>query len=338
MRNESLLAITAAILSIAGCHGGSDDPTDRGPTASAGADQIVDERSVVQLAGAGASADGTVTFAWSQVSGPSLALSSTTIANPTFTAPLVAIGMTDVMEFRLEVTDSAGAVASDTVRISAKSSDWVLYMDIRSGFAGLYAFDAEANSRTTLVELTGFSSSFPRIAPDGSRIIYIDDAFDVWSVRRDGTGRVNLGNSRIRGYFIFDGQLHIISSNDVAWSPDGTHVVYSADRDLNDVREVYVVRADGSREIQLPNHLSWSLQWSPDGARIGYLRSAGGANELYITRPDTTDEVKVTDATVDGKASGWTWSPDGARIAYTAAAPSRPPGGALAVHGACGWN
>jgi Tol biopolymer transport system component len=325
MRTKSLLAPAAAILSIVGCHGGGDDATDAGPTASAGADQSVAEHSVVRLAGAGTSTGRAVAFAWSQVAGPSVTLSNTAIANPTFTAPLVAIGTTDAIELRLEVTDSAGAVASDSVRISVRSSDQVLYTDVRSSFAGMYVFDVETNSRTTLVEHTGFSSSFPRISPAGSRIAYIDDAFDVWSVRMDGTGRVNLGSSRARGYFMFDGKIHVFSTDDVAWSPDGTHIVYSADRDLNDVRELYVVRTDGSGETQLPYELSFSLSWSPDGGRIGFRQSVAGAHELVSIRPDGTDVVKLTDATLDA-VSGLAWSPDSARIAYSAAAPSGPPG------------
>ncbi len=77
----------------------------RAPIAFANGPSSVDEGSVVELAGGGVDPDGNnFTFSWTQIAGPSVVLSSDTVANPTFTAPQVGpAGAT--LAFQLIVTD-----------------------------------------------------------------------------------------------------------------------------------------------------------------------------------------------------------------------------------------
>ena len=78
------------------------------PTANAGADQTVQEGTQVTLTGAGTDADGTIAaYRWTQVAGPAVALSSTTQATVTFTAPTAAAA--PLVAFELVVTDDDGA-------------------------------------------------------------------------------------------------------------------------------------------------------------------------------------------------------------------------------------
>jgi hypothetical protein len=89
--------------------------------ADAGDDQTVDTGSSVTLDGTGSStSSGTdLSYEWEQVSGPAATLSSTTDAQPTFTAPPVsqAQGPQDVV-FSLVVTDGYGSSEADTVTIT----------------------------------------------------------------------------------------------------------------------------------------------------------------------------------------------------------------------------
>ncbi len=77
------------------------------PTANAGADQDVNRGSVVQLSGSGSTDpdSDSLTYAWSQLSGTAVTLSSRTAANPSFTASTVG-----TLEFQLVVND--GTVSS----------------------------------------------------------------------------------------------------------------------------------------------------------------------------------------------------------------------------------
>jgi K319L-like, PKD domain/Calx-beta domain len=98
---------------------------DTAPTANAGADQTVDELTLVQLDGTGSSdpQGEALTYAWSQLSGPAVTLSDPTSATPTFTAPDVT--GTTTLEFRLDVCDEANPTSlcdpdGDTVVITVQ--------------------------------------------------------------------------------------------------------------------------------------------------------------------------------------------------------------------------
>lgn len=93
------------------------------PTANAGPDQTVSPGATVTLTGLGSTdPDGTITgYDWEQVSGPAVTLSSTTAAEPTFTAPSTVAGTTLV--FGVVVTDDRAATSEqDTVTITVGPS------------------------------------------------------------------------------------------------------------------------------------------------------------------------------------------------------------------------
>jgi len=115
------LFLLFAIFIITACgSGGSSDPTNTNPTANAGPDQTVIENNLVRLAGTFNASGETVTLRWTQTSGTTVTLSSTTIANPSFTAPMVSAD--EALEFTLTVTDSNGASIADTVTITVNDS------------------------------------------------------------------------------------------------------------------------------------------------------------------------------------------------------------------------
>ena len=88
------------------------------PTADAGSDQAVDERTTVTLAGSGSDPDGdNLSYAWTQTEGPSATLSDASAAGPTFTAPEVTAD-TD-LEFELTVSDGS-LTGVDTVKVTVR--------------------------------------------------------------------------------------------------------------------------------------------------------------------------------------------------------------------------
>jgi hypothetical protein len=105
--------------------------TNVAPTAIAGTDQTgVEPYATVTLAGSGTDPDGTIaSYAWTQLSGPAVTLSSTTVAGPTFTAPASLTG--DTLTFGLIVTDNSGAAsAQDSVAINTlPATEFVLAAD-----------------------------------------------------------------------------------------------------------------------------------------------------------------------------------------------------------------
>ena len=89
------------------------------PTANAGTDFAVSPLQTVQL-NAGQSYDDTLiaTYAWTQISGPTVTLANANTATPFFTAPST-YGAS--MIFQLTVTDTEGASSSDSVVVSVSA-------------------------------------------------------------------------------------------------------------------------------------------------------------------------------------------------------------------------
>jgi surface protein len=99
-------------------------PANSSPVANAGPDQTVDAGATVTLDGSSSSdADGhSLSYAWTQTSGTTVTLSSTTVSQPTFTAPTAA--STTTLIFSLVVTDTESADSSaDTVTITVNPLD-----------------------------------------------------------------------------------------------------------------------------------------------------------------------------------------------------------------------
>ncbi len=96
------------------------------PIANAGADFAVNENSAANLHGAGTDPDAgdALTYQWQQLraSGdPAVTLAGADQADANFTAP--AVSADRVLNFRLTVTDSSGAPASDDVAVTVRNTD-----------------------------------------------------------------------------------------------------------------------------------------------------------------------------------------------------------------------
>jgi uncharacterized protein (TIGR03382 family) len=92
----------------------------RAPGAGIGPAQVVDEGATVTLSGSGEDPDGdALTYVWTQVDGPSVAMSAEGSATPSFTAP--AVDADTVLTFRLVTRDGALESAPVTVTITVRA-------------------------------------------------------------------------------------------------------------------------------------------------------------------------------------------------------------------------
>jgi TolB protein len=99
------------------------------------------------------------------------------------------------------------------------------------------------------------------------------------------------------------------------YSPDGTKLAFTSNRDGNP--EIYVMNVDGSGLRRLTNHPSIDVTptWSPTGTQIAFTSDRSGTASIYIVGDDGLGLRRVTFELCDRA----TWSPAPRNeIAYTA--------------------
>ena len=139
----------------------------------------------------------------------------------------------------------------------------------------------------TIVELIDLPSvGSPRLAPDGSQILYTRTGTDwkkngrtthIHRIDADGSGGVQLTNGE-------EGE------SSPRWSPDGMRVAFLAKRGEDSETQIYMMRNRGGEASPLTEHDSSvrSFQFSPDGRHI------------YFTAPNAkTPEEKKKDKLKD---------------------------------------
>jgi Tol biopolymer transport system component len=102
------------------------------------------------------------------------------------------------------------------------------------------------------------------------------------------------------------------------WSPDGTQILFTSERDGNE--EIYVMDADGSNIVRLTDSGDDDTHptWSEDGQSILFITERNvkledGDMEFYLMNVDGSDQRPLGDETFIG---GYVFSADGQQIAY----------------------
>ncbi len=120
------------------------------------------------------------------------------------------------------------------------------------------------------------------------------------------------------------------------WSPDGTEILFSSNRDGN--WEVWVMDADGSNERQLTHtsgaeSVNQPVGWSPDGTEIVFNSSRGVEDrspwifqDVYVMDADGGNGRRLT-ASIDtgGMSRAIRWTPSGIEFFSTSDVSSQEP-------------
>ena len=130
---------------------------------------------------------------------------------------------------------------------------------------------------------------------------------EVRSINPDGSGETRL-----------DGSPRVDFGP--RWSPDGSQIAFTSNRDGIQSVDVYVMNADGSGVRRLIIG-AWSPAWSPDGSQIAFVRARGSSpdsaeSDIYTMRVDGAGaprRITDDDAAEHGMPA---WSPDGRTIAF----------------------
>lgn len=165
-------------------------------------------------------------------------------------------------------------------------------------------------------------ASFPGRNGD---IVYSGQAptFQIFSMGPDGSNPVQLTD-------VEDG-----FERTPDWSPDGTRIAFASERDSDpdQVREIYVMNADGTGQTRLTFDESFNAgpAWSPDGQQIAYESRKDGPARIWVMNRDGSGQVNLSGEVNSRKNGGRSvgpaggggqddgnpaWSPDGSRIVF----------------------
>jgi dipeptidyl aminopeptidase/acylaminoacyl peptidase len=168
---------------------------------------------------------------------------------------------------------------------------------------GKYTFEQFAAMRRYMPVLS--------FSPDGSEIVYVTNT----------SGQYNLWRQSSAGGYPHQITTFVDQSvREAAWSPDGQTILFTADRQGNEMHQIYRIPARGGRPEQLTDapgaqHFLNVNPWSPDGLRVAYA-----TNDLVPTDQDVLVRDMATGDVERVMSGGGVyfqagWSPDGTRLA-----------------------
>jgi Tol biopolymer transport system component len=149
---------------------------------------------------------------------------------------------------------------------------------------------------------------------DNGRIVFVSSG-EIYTMMPDGTDIKQLTSNAAA-----DGQP--------AWSPDGTQIAFTSNRDAIRAGEIqiYKMDADGTNQIRLTTDSPLYDRrvrpaWSPNGDQIAFSTDGSdGTLDVFVMDPNGNN---VRDLTEDSEVFGFgadsapAWSPDGTQIAYS---------------------
>jgi Tol biopolymer transport system component/DNA-binding winged helix-turn-helix (wHTH) protein len=187
----------------------------------------------------------------------------------------------------------------------------ILFWTNQNGKAQIVLSNVEPYPARLVLSDEKASLNFPRLAPDGQRMLYQAGA-DDGSIELRLTDLANKKTLKIYKTSPDYPTLYLLAP---AWSPDGQKIAFNAKWAGNS--EIFMVNADGTGLRNLTNYplADTSPVFLPDGGEIIFTRDFYGEAVLYRMNADGSDSRRVT--TKDGHEMGAAISPDGSTLAFS---------------------
>ena len=179
----------------------------------------------------------------------------------------------------------------------SKDSDWLVF--VRGGEHGSnweYNVGINPSQEPTLPKVEIRKVSFqggveeflaigdnPKLSPFDNTIAFLKNR-QIWTIPLAG------GN---------DSQLFEIkgSISDFVWSPDGTKILFSVNRNTHSLIGIYDVESKDIQYIEPSFSRDGMPKWSPNGNQVAFVRRQGGKGEIYpiLEQRHTPWEIWVAD-------------------------------------------
>ena len=164
----------------------------------------------------------------------------------------------------------------------------IIYAASHSAAILPYLWQARVDGRDPprRIEIAGSNSYSPAMAATGNRLVFQRDlgAEDIWQYRVGGESSPLIVSS-------------VATNRNPQFSPDGTRIAFESSR-ADNVGEIWLAQADGSRAVQLTSHLGrhqGTPRWSPDGKWIAFdCEGQNGHWDIYAIEPSGSSLRRIT--------------------------------------------
>jgi Tol biopolymer transport system component len=164
---------------------------------------------------------------------------------------------------------------------------------------GIYVMNRDGSGQTQITTGAGAGADGQSTwSPDCHKIAFFRrtgaslELYDIYVMNPDGTGQT---------------QLTTDAGHDELpnWSPDGSKIAFSSDRDGD--YEIFVMNADGTGQTQITADTAndHAPAWSPDGKKIAFSSDRDGDWEIFVMNADGTGQIQLTNNSAYDDAPDW---------------------------------